>query len=490
MLSRVPLRVQLLAALLALVTLGLLISGLAGTTALRNYMLNRVDDQLTETAEAILRRPTRGGPGAAGHRPRSGIDPESQYFAEATDPSGALVDRAPKAAGVAVPNLPRLTVVQARARGGRPFTAAREGGADLRVIAIPLARDVGTLTVGIPLDDVESTVDRLALIELIVGAGVLIVLGALGSAVVRSSLKPLGEVEETAHAIAAGDLSRRVPERDARTEVGRLSRSLNGMLAQIETAFRAREISEAGARQSEERMRRFVADASHELRTPLTSIRGFAELYRQGAVSSPDDIDRAMKRIEDEAARMGLLVDDLLLLARLDQQRPLERRPVELVAIAADTVHDATAAWPDRDVRLRVLTTDEAPIVLGDEARLRQVVSNLVSNAVTHTPPGSVATVTVGTAGNQAVLQVSDTGPGLSAEAAAKVFERFYRADTARTRSAGGSGLGLSIVAALVAAHGGTVTVDTEPGRGATFEVRLPLAPVPAEAVRTTITRD
>jgi two-component system OmpR family sensor kinase len=344
------------------------------------------------------------------------------------------------------------------------------------VLATPLSDGSGTLTVALKLTDVNNTVNRLRFIELIVGLGVLLVLGALGYGVVRSSLKPLVEVETTAEAIAAGDLTRRVPERDPRTEVGRLARSLNAMLAQIEAAFHARETSESAARASEQRMRRFVADASHELRTPLTSIRGFAELYRQGATSAPDDIDRSMKRIEDEAARMGLLVDDLLLLARLDQQRPLERRPVELLALAADAVHDANAAWPGRTVQLRVLAGDTAPVVMGDDARLRQVLSNLLSNAVTHTPVGTVATVTVGADGTDAVLEVSDNGPGLAPDAAERVFERFYRADTSRTRAAGGTGLGLSIVAALVAAHGGTVAVETAPGAGATFRVRLPLA--------------
>jgi two-component system OmpR family sensor kinase len=185
-----------------------------------------------------------------------------------------------------------------------------------------------------------------------------------------------------------------------------------------------------------------------------------------------------MKRIEGEAARMGLLVEDLLMLARLDQQRPLERKPVELVPLAADAVHDATAAWPDREVRLRVLPGDGVPVVLGDDARLRQVLSNLVSNAVTHTPAGTVATVTVGVDGHDAVLEVADTGPGLDPDRAARVFERFYRADTARTRAAGGTGLGLSIVAAIVAAHGGTVGVDTSPGNGSVFRVRIPLAAV------------
>ncbi len=297
-------------------------------------------------------------------------------------------------------------------------------------------------------------------------------LAGIGTYVVRRSLRGLEDVEHTALAIAGGDLSRRVPDRDPRTEVGRLSYALNQMLGQIENAFAQRTASEyAARRQSEDRMRRFVADASHELRTPLTSIRGFAELSRQRGVAEPD----VMKRIEDEAKRMGLLVDDLLLLARLDQQRPLRMEAVDLLPVAADALHNAQAVQPERNISLKILPDSEAPVVAGDEARLRQVLGNLISNALHHTPVDAPILVSVGTRGTDAVLEVRDSGPGLTQEQKARVFERFYRADTARTRTTGGSGLGLSIVAALVAAHGGRVTVtDTEP-HGATFTVLLPL---------------
>jgi two-component system, OmpR family, sensor kinase len=303
---------------------------------------------------------------------------------------------------------------------------------------------------------------------------------------VRNSLRPLGEVERTAKAIAAGDLSQRVPEGDERTEVGRLSSALNGMLARIESAFRAQQESEEHARGSAERMRRFVADASHELRTPLTSIRGFAELYRQGAVSEPAEVGRLMQRIEAEGARMGLLVEDLLLLARLDQQRPLTIAPVDLAEVAGDAVHDAAAVQPERPVSLRLDDSlTEIPVVLGDEARLRQVVGNLVTNALTHTPPTARITVTLAEdpdSPDVVVLQVADEGPGMAREHAEHVFERFYSADTARTRAAGGTGLGLSIVASLVAAHGGTVDLVTADGQGAVFTVRLPRSGPPEDA--------
>jgi two-component system OmpR family sensor kinase len=260
------------------------------------------------------------------------------------------------------------------------------------------------------------------------------------------------------------------------------------MLGQIETAFAQRTASEfaarqsedlakqseEAARQSEDRMRRFVADASHELRTPLTSIRGFAELARhRGDVADAD----TMRRIEDEAKRMGLLVDDLLLLARLDQQRPLRMESVDLLPIAADALHNAQAVQPDRHLSLTILPDSEAPVVSGDEARLRQVLGNLVSNALHYTPVDAPITVSVGTRGSEAILEVSDTGPGLTEEQKARIFERFYRVDTARTRSTGGSGLGLSIVAALVAAHQGHVTTTNTTPHGATFTVHLPLTP-------------
>jgi two-component system OmpR family sensor kinase len=324
----------------------------------------------------------------------------------------------------------------------------------------------------------QRAISRLVRIELAVGLIVLTVLGVAGYVLVRNSLRPLAEVERTAQAIAAGDLSQRVPAGDERTEVGRLSTALNGMLSRIEHAFRAQQASEEEARASEERLRRFVADASHELRTPLTSIRGFAELYRQGAVRTEDDVRRLMQRIEAEGGRMGLLVEDLLLLARMDQERPLTIAPVDLAAVAGDAVHDARAVQPDRPISLHLdESLTDVPVVLGDEGRLRQVVGNLLTNALVHTPGDARVTVTVAQAADDPetlVVTVADEGPGMDQGDAARAFERFYRADASRTRSAGGTGLGLSIVASLVAAHGGSVGLDTAPGRGATVIVRLP----------------
>jgi two-component system OmpR family sensor kinase len=274
--------------------------------------------------------------------------------------------------------------------------------------------------------------------------------------------------------------------------VGRLSVALNGMLARIESAFAAQRASEGQARASEGRMRQFVADASHELRTPLTSIRGFAELYRQGAVEDPEDVGRLMQRIESEGARMGVLVEDLLQLARLDQQRPLTVTPVDLAEVAGDAVHDARVLQPDRPLEL-VLdpALTELPVVLGDEARLRQVVGNLVTNALVHTPADAPVTVTLSEEpgppgaeddGGWVLVRVADRGPGMAEADAARVFERFYRADPSRNRAAGGTGLGLAIVSSLVAAHGGTVDLRTAPGEGAVFTVRLPRSGPPEPA--------
>jgi two-component system OmpR family sensor kinase len=273
-----------------------------------------------------------------------------------------------------------------------------------------------------------------------------------------------------------------VPEGPPTTELGRLSSALNAMLSQIETAFRARSASEAQAVRSEHRMRQFVADASHELRTPLTSIRGFAELYRQGAAP---DAAVVVRRIEDEAARMSLLVEDLLLLARLDEERPLQIEPVHLIELVNDAAEAARAVAPDRTVSVELGEAAGGLVVSGDQARLRQVVGNLVTNALTHTPAGTPVTLRLrADVAEHAVIEVADQGPGMSAEQAEQIFERFYRVDKARTRQAvggpglphSGAGLGLAIVAALVAAHQGSVTVDTAPGEGATFRVRLPLA--------------
>jgi two-component system OmpR family sensor kinase len=337
----------------------------------------------------------------------------------------------------------------------------------------------GSTTIGLPLTDNNDTVSKLIGFQAATSVAALVLLGAAGYMVVRRSLRPLREVEETAAAIAAGDLNRRVPVRNVDTEVDHLAQSLNAMLAQIQYGVTATEASEEAARRSEAKMRQFVADASHELRTPLTTIRGFAELYRQGASRDPKLV---LERIEAEAERMGLLVEDLLMLARLDAQRPIESEPVDLLGLAGDVVHSAQAMTArqegaDHPVALDIQSGPGTLEVCGDAARLRQVLANLVGNALSHTPPGTPVTVRLTPGEDEVRLEVSDKGPGLSKEAASRVFERFYRTDASRTRVSGGAGLGLSIVRALVTAHGGTVGVDSAPGEGTTFTVLLPRGP-------------
>jgi two-component system, OmpR family, sensor kinase len=406
----------------------------------------------------------------------------SDYLVQFSNAVGTQISRSsqPLNQGDCGPAIPTLSLAAVTALHGQPFTVGSTKGSERwRVVVSVMPNGTGSIAVATPLTGVDSTLNQLVLFDIIIGAAVLIVLAGLSYVFVRHSLRPLVDVEHTAAAIAAGDLSRRVPQSDPRTEVGRLAGALNGMLSQIESAFRAREASEQEARTSEHRMRRFITDASHELRTPLTSIRGFAELYRMGAVPEESDVDRVMTRIESESTRMGLLVDDLLLLARLDQQRPLERELVDLETIASDAVHDAQAVAPSRDVQLQ-LSTHEPVLVVGDDARLRQVVGNLVTNALTHTPDSAAVTVGLSIDDSEAerfaVLEVADSGPGLSPKDAQRIFERFYRVEESRTRANGGSGLGLSIVAALTAAHGGTADVETKLGVGSRFRIRLPLA--------------
>jgi two-component system OmpR family sensor kinase len=498
--AHTPLRVKLMAAMLVLSTVAVVGTSAAATAVLRSYLFNRVDNQLHRfTTNSMPYLTGNAAPDSSLLFPRSGsgsggsTDPNrpfnrprfsTTYFAVTRDVNGVEIRRESSQLDVptAAPRLPATTIAQAKDRGGEPFTVLAQNSKQprWRVMVTPLADGSGSLTLALSLDEVDGTLSHLERILWAVGLAVLALTGLGAYVIVRTSLRPLREVEATAEAIAGGDMSRRVPANPVRTEVGRLAHAVNVMLGQIETALKEREESAAAAQASEERMRRFVTDASHELRTPLTSIRGFAELYRQGA-AAPEKIPGLMSRIEGEATRMGLLVEDLLLLARLDQQRPLEREPVDLVAIAGDTVVSARAAHPDRTVQVRMLSPDEDPPgVMGDDARLRQIAGNLVTNACTHTPAGTDVRVGVGSVldptGRQwALLEVADDGPGLSAQECERVFERFYRTDTSRNRSTGGSGLGLSIVAALVAAHGGNVTVQSVPGAGAVFRVLLPV---------------
>ncbi|WP_319459530.1 HAMP domain-containing sensor histidine kinase [Micromonospora sp. RTP1Z1] len=498
-LRSVPLRVKLVASVLALVAGALVVISVSTAYFLHNYLVGQIDSELREAANRIQSIPPNG------------LSLPSDYLVVLTSrQTGQVTDFGYDTTRFQEKDLPPWPADAAGfvQQQGKPFTVrARGSSVRWRMLYTPLANGQ-MAAVGEHLTDVDLAVKRLAWIDLLVGGAVLILLASIGAAIVRTSLKPLVEIERTAAAIAGGDLTRRVPDPEEgrpcpTSELGRLSRALNAMLAQIEAAFTARaaseaaarsaevsardaaasaQASEARARRSEERMRQFVADASHELRTPLTTIRGFAELYRQGAAREPEQTAGLLRRIEDEAARMGLLVEDLLLLARLDRERPIALAPVELPVLASDAVQAARAVDPDRRIELDIEPGAGALVVLGDDARLRQVIGNLMTNALTHTPPDASVTLRLRTEpGNLAVVEVADTGPGLTPEQAERVFERFYRADAARTRRAGGAatstGLGLAIVAALVAAHHGTVEVTETPGGGATFRVKLPLLP-------------
>ncbi len=321
-----------------------------------------------------------------------------------------------------------------------------------------------TTVVALPLDATNQALERLLIVEGIVIVGALTLIGGFALVVVRVGLLPLDRMGHTAAAIAGGDLSHRVETTDQRTEVGRLGTALNRMLDRLEDAFAAREASQ-------ERLRRFIADASHELRTPLVSIRGYAELFRMGAAREPEDIAKAMRRIEDEAARMGVLVEDLLTLARLDEVREAPHGRVDLSVLARDAVDDARATAPEREITLRA-----APItVTGDADQLRQVLANLLRNALVHTPAGTPIEVSV-TSDDEGVvrLAVRDHGPGLPTDDSDALFERFWRAEGGRERGKDGAGLGLAIVAGIVDGHRGTVSASNAPGGGAAFEVRLP----------------
>ncbi len=480
--SAVPLRVILVAAMVSLTGLVLVASGFAVTSALSKSLTNRTDEQLFDASHGWGRPgpmklvTTSTGESAwipadmpvPSVRPPSSLDQPHRFFELRRGPNGELyrIYRDKNGGMPQLSDLPEHT----------PVTVPSSDGSSTRWRVLLTVNKYGSTTIGLPLNDNGDTVSKLIGFQVSTAVAALVLLGVAGYVVVRRSLRPLREVEETAAAIAGGDLNRRVPVRNVDTEVDHLAQSLNAMLAQIQYGVTATEASEEAARRSEAKMRQFIADASHELRTPLTTIRGFAELYRQGASQDPKLV---LERIEAEAGRMGLLVEDLLMLARLDAQRPLETKPVDLLGLAGDVVHSAQAMTtrqdgPDHPVALDVQSGAGTLEVPGDAARLRQVLSNLVGNALSHTPPGTPVTVRLTPDADSVRMDVVDKGPGLSEEAAGRVFERFYRTDASRARASGGSGLGLSIVQALVTAHGGTVGVHSAPGEGATFTVVLP----------------
>jgi two-component system OmpR family sensor kinase len=482
-------RGRLLIGTLCLVAAALLIADFAVYRFLSSFLHGRVDDQLESGMWAAPRILRLTGEDAASAPPvlergrPDTVYPAGTYFAH-LDEEGRVIGEfvitlEPRADGslprsdAASPLLPGDLPGSRAAGAGSPsahFTAATEGGVRYRGLADALTGG-GTILVAMPLTSTSATLQRLLLIEAGVTVGVLLAVGVLGFFVVRRGLRPLDRIADAAGAIAAGDLSTRVAPADDRTEVGRLGLALNTMLSQIETAFEERQ-------ESEDRLRRFVADASHELRTPLTSIQGYSELFRRGASERPNDLAKAMRRIETEAQRMGELVDELLLLARLDQpdaaESPFDLARVDLATIVAEAVEAGRDL--DGDRRIALVARGGPVIVLGDELRLRQLLDNLLSNVRRHTPDGTRVRVQIESEDDLAVVEVADDGPGIDAEHADRIFERFYRVDPSRSRQRGGVGLGLSIVAAIAEAHGGRATCEPVIPHGVRFRIELPLA--------------
>ncbi len=467
---RRPLRTQLLAIVIVLGALALFAAGAVASAALRTYLQGQIDQQLVQVTRSDRplgggdRLPQPGGPGRfTPHDDDDDRSPPGEFYSAVVGSDG-VAQVISRPFGDGAPDLSDAAELPT----GSPVTVSGDGGS-WRVVTQPYNQ--GTLVVAKPLSEIDAIVARLMALELAIGALVLGLLALAAFFAIRASLRPLEDVEHTATVIAAGDLSRRVPDHEPTTEVGQLSAAFNTMLDEINDTIDERDVALQDSRASEARMRQFVADASHELRTPLTTIRGYSELYRQGGIPDPD-VPETFGRVEGEALRMGALVDDLLLLARLDQQRPLEQGRVDLLEVATDVVHAAGARHPQRSVRLKSYGT-EVPVVTGDEARLRQVLTNLVGNALKYSD-GDVRIVVDTRSTGWVRMSVEDHGAGIPDAEKARVFERFYRGDPSRTRAAGGSGLGLSIVSAIVTAHHGQAQVRDNEGSGTIVDIWLP----------------
>jgi len=477
------LRARLLAAVLVLAAIGLLLVGAVTYAEQRSFLLDRVDQQVRDAPFAGARALAQNGVGPSvpdpdrdgdhrGRGPHGGpppgggprVLPEGTYV-ERRNASGRPIGHGTVAYGQDLTSDPALP---ARMPLGRLMTVDGGDGDNTRyrALAEPDPSGSGTIVVAVPLREVDQNLHRLLAVEALVIGGVLVLLGIAAWVAVRVGLLPLDRMGHTAGAIAGGDLSHRVESTDPRTEVGRLGIALNAMLDRLESAFAAREASE-------QRLRQFLADASHELRTPLASIRGYAELFRMGAVRDPEETAKAMRRIEDEAARMGVLVEDLLTLARLDEIADAPHIEVDLAPLLGDAADDARATAPDREISS---DAGERTAVVGDAHQLRQVLANLIRNALVHTPAGTPIEVSAARADGEVRLEVRDHGPGLPTDNPSELFERFWRAEGGRERGRGGAGLGLAIVAAIVDAHGGRVEARNADGGGASFVVRLPAA--------------
>ena len=473
-LSLWSLRNRLILASVVLTSLAIMASDFAANTALRSYLISQVDSQLINISNTSLARLDRAGiaplVNADDGSPFKILEPlrgvPTATSVTLLDINGELIGQVGGELGGQVFAVTGMSITEALKYKNKPFTIEGDNGTpDVRALAQVLPTGMGSVVVANSLAEVDKTLTKLRFLFFILGLIALLAIALISRWIIALGLKPLEKVEDTAEAIAAGDLSARLPAAKPDTEVGRLTTSLNAMLGQIEESFAVRVASE-------NKLRRFVADASHELRTPLTAIRGFAELHRQGAIVGEDKTKELINRIEKESIRMSTLVEDLLLLARLDQSREIASDPVDLNTLINEVAISARAAGVDHPIDLN-LPMDEI-FVLGDSQRIHQVLANLLANARTHTPSGTQITITAEQLINETIISVADNGPGLSQSDQEKIFERFYRADPARVRSAGeGSGLGLSIVDAVMSAHGGYVSVKSELGIGSIFTLHF-----------------
>ena len=476
------LRSRLSLGIVLLTAMGFIVASFATQSLLKGYLLTQVDDQLVAISEAAVPRIERGGiaidedddderPGRGLGRglgapaPLSQIPTSTSITVLGSD-GAVLGGLGGNLGGASITSyLAGLLPEEVAVHGDEAFTIAAPGP-DFRVIARPLTSPAGTFVAAQNLGELERTLARLTFLFGLIGLALLILIATASRAVIKIGLRPLEDAEKTAGEIAAGNYSARMPETDPGTEVGRLVSSLNSMLSRIEKSF-------AIQNESEDKLRRFVADASHELRTPITAIRGFSELHRQGAVTGEKETTELLGRIENESKRMGSLVEDLLLLARLDQSRDMDSKPVDINKVVEDAVISARAAGPDHPVEF--ISSNDEIFTLGDEVRIHQVVANLLANARAHTPAGTPITVSLSTTDAGVEVTVADKGPGLSLEDQNRIFERFYRTDASRVRTGSdGSGLGLSIVDAVMRAHGGSVSVESTPGMGAVFTLLFP----------------
>ena len=476
LLNRLTLGVVLLSAM------GFLASDVAAQTLMRSYLTQQMDSELLSVAGGAFPRVERAGI-AREARGSQSDDEDNEDDAPAvplqsvpTSISLTLIGPAGIILGQIggdlnsteiTSYLQSITPEQVIERANQPFTIEAPQS-DFRVIAQRLPTGLGIVVVAQSFEDIDRTLLRLQGLFILIGLVMILFIALASRKVITVGLRPLATVEATAERIAEGDLTARLPDLKPNTEVGRLVNTLNMMLGRIEESFSARV-------ESEIKLRRFVADASHELRTPITAIRGFAELHRQGAVTGEEKTKELIGRIENESKRMGSLVEDLLLLARLDQSRQMKSEPVNLSKLVLDAVESARAAGPSYPVNFN--ESDDEIYALGDNDRIHQVVANLLANARTHTPVGTKIDVSVIQSEDGVRIRIADNGPGLSEKDQAQIFERFYRADASRVRTDGeGTGLGLSIVEAVMRAHAGQVSVESELGKGATFTLFFPLS--------------